>query len=1046
MATRLRTVVLLALLSLCAAAPVRAQEKEFKPAPAVAVEAEDFTVEAGWKVIANGRGNYMVDIIGFQHISGERLLGTDEKDKTASAFADVTIPVAGTYRLWVRYEYPPFCDTRFKVLVQQGGVPRAEQVMGVKDNPRYAFGEIKARPQYDPPWGPEGLVEEAVTVPGLQAGPARVYLKAVEQPQVPGVTARRHVDLVYLTSDAADAWQPAYHKRNNLYPILDAFRDAVPPRYEVRFTNRGGKPASFQANHTYNRLPWYVNEGIVAKDVPPGAASPWVGLKLQDTCHFHMVTFTAAGNEPFDVELRPRGGAVERAARGEKVYRFYLPTYPGKGEKIVTPVEQIDAILKHLKETKPIGKAPTLPLCYGGWMPLGDDSEYGRKYAQLYAAIGMRSLHPANSGPKTLENLQAAGVPLTKSWMVMSYRNPPTPENIANAQNQLAKSGLADKLLWYDYGDEIHFSEWLGMMLAPEVAKAKAAGKAVTPADLLARRWQQWIKTKRPWMAASSYWLPAWGAFDPARLKPDSSAAAAAANRYLYVDSLIFYEETAIGYVADGAKAVKAALGPHVLCGANYSAHPFYYPPSNMYVKWFRGGAADLGRHSEYFWQVGQPGPMINGYIAEHFRAGMKHNPKAVLRQYTMPHLPGNTDANFLRSAFSHLAHGATMLDFFGIGLNESFTENYVDHRGAHRYRAVRDVTHAVGLVEDLLPEAKAVPSPAALLVSDSTERWDFAGIATDLAGHAHFGPDFRKTRLCFHLERLGLWKALTFSGASPDLLIEEDLNTKALAGYKLLVVVGDCLPPEAVPALTEWVKAGGTLLATGRAGAFDPYLQENKAMLGLLGLEARTGKVETPFFRPRQELPFLKPTGILSGKDGDFGRFAISEELRPAKGTEVLATLKGSDKPAATLRALGKGRVYYVAALPGVAYLYTALQTRLVPDRGPNTHSIPEAFDVGAAHFLDKVVTAARVDSPLTTSPEGIDARLLKAPKGYVLPLANYHDKVGQEVVLSLRLDGKLGRVTSAYHGVLPARQENGRWVVTIPRLGYGDVLRLDP
>src|SRR5262249_42886566 len=151
------------------------------------------------------------------------------------------------------------------------------------------------------------------------------------------------------------------------------------------------------------------------------------------------------------------------------------------------------------------------------------------------------------------------------------------------------------------------------------------------------------LKAKRPGFKPQDYWLPGWGAVDAAKLKPDSSAAAASANPKLYVDSLLFYEEASIGFAAEGMKAVKAEFGPDVLCGANYSCHPFYYPTTTMYVKWFRGGAADLGRQSEYFWQVAQPGPMINGYIAEHFRSGMRDNPKAVLRQYTMPHAPGNT-------------------------------------------------------------------------------------------------------------------------------------------------------------------------------------------------------------------------------------------------------------------------------------------------------------------------------------------------------------------------------------------------------------------
>ena len=107
----------------------------------------------------------------------------------------------------------------------------------------------------------------------------------------------------------------------------------------------------------------------------------------------------------------------------------------------------------------------------------------------------------------------------------------------------------------------------------------------------------------------------------------------------------------------------------------------------------------------------------------------MRDNPRAVLRQYTMPHSPGNTDASFRRSVYTHLAHGARELDFFGIGMNECFTENHIDHRDHDRYRALRDATYSVGFVEDLLPESHAVASPVALLVSDSTERWDFAGV-----------------------------------------------------------------------------------------------------------------------------------------------------------------------------------------------------------------------------------------------------------------------------------------------------------------------------
>jgi hypothetical protein len=930
-------------------------------------------------------------------------------------------------------------------VVQQDGRTALDHVLGKKDSPRYAFGDPIPKAQHDPPWGPEGLMDEAVSVPALKAGKARLYLKGTAQPQTPGVAANRNVDLIYLTRDTKDDWIKHYRKTTNLYPLLDAFRDTRGPRWEVRFTNRAARPADFAVTHVYNRVPWGLSEATPVRGVAPAASSGWVGLAAQDTAHFGLTRFTNSAGD-FDLEVRPTGGPVARKLSGPSPLQLYLPPYPGKGDKLTTPVEAIDAILAHLARAPTVGKKPTEPLCYGGWMPLGQDNDYGRKYAQLYAALGFRSLHPAHSGPAALKNLQAAGVPPTKSWMVMAYRNPPTKINIARAKGELARSGMGRYLRWYDYGDEIAFSEWFRLLVEEDVARAKEAGRRFTPAQVVTARWLTWLKANRPKAKLGDYWLPRWGPLNPEKMRPDSSAAAAAANPRLYVDSLLFYEESAIRFAADGARAVRAELGADVLCGANYSGHPFYYPHSTMYIKWFRGGAAELGRHSEYFWQVAQAGPMVNGYFAEHFRAGMRDNPRAVLRQYTMPHAPGNTDANFLRSAFTHLAHGATQLDFFGVGLNETFTENHIDHRAHGRFRALRDVTHAVGLVEDLLPKSRPVPSPVALLVSASTERWDLAGIATDQAGHAPFGPDFRKARLHFHLERLGLWQALTFAGASPDLIVEEDVHAKALQGYKALVVVGDCLPPALAGPLEAWVRQGGVLLATAGAGRFDAYRQPDAALRSLFGLAERTTEERTTFLRPRQELPFLEPVGTVTGAGWEMPQLATRERVKAAKGVEVRATFKDDKSPALLERRLGKGRVFYAAALPGLAYLWSALRPPVVPDRGPATHSVPTDFDKGATALVGLVLKAAGVRPAVVARPGLVDARLLKAPGGYVLPLANYNAKVGQKVTLAVHVGAPIRKVTSAYHGALPAKDDKGVVVVTLPALGHGDVLRLDP
>ncbi len=1014
----------------------------FRPAPAVVIEAEDFLVEDGWKVVRNGEGNYMVDLVGFNHISGERLLSLPAEVKSGTANAVVDIPEAGSYRLWVRYEYPPFTDARFRVVVEQNGKQLLDQLMGTKDSVRYAAfsGKYEAKAQHDPPWGPEGLLEEVVTIAALKKGKATLKLLGVEQPQEPGRSANRNIDLLYLTRDVGDSWIKHYSQRTSAYPILDAVRDAIGPRWEARFTNRGTKNASFRVSHVYNRIPWSHSDPAEVGDLAPGSSSDWLGLGGQDTTHFGAVQFLSTG-EPFELELRPVGATtVTRKLAGPSPLRVYLPPYPNKGEEPTTPEEAIDRILAELKKHPAPGKNPTLPLCHGGWMPLGQDNAYGRKYAELYVALGFRGMHPANSGPVQRKNLEALGLKPSRSWMVTSYRHPPTRANIDRAKGQLLRDGLLDQLRFFDYGDEIHFSEWIDMLLAEDLAK----DKRLKPSEALSQRWIAWLKKHRADRPLKDYWLPEWGVVGTTPLRPDSSANAAVKNPRLYVDSLLFYEDIAIEFAAQGVKEVRAALGEEVLCGANYSCHPFYYPQTTMYIKWFRRGAADLGRHSEYFWQLAQLGPMVNGYISEHFRSGMRENPRAILRQYNMPHAPGNTDANFQRSAFTHLAHGATMLDFFGIGLNETFTENHIDHRAVSRYRALRDVTHCVGFVEDLLPQARAVPSSVALLVSESTERWDFAAIALDRAGHAVFGPKFRQTRLHFHLERLGIWKALTFLGYSPDLVTEEDVLAGKLSDKKVLIVVGDHWPRELVPALKTWVEAGGVLLGTAASGQKDSYGEPMTDWHQLAGLKRVTTRQRETFLRPRQELAFLEPLDRLAGRGPWMPILATQERIEPSDDVEIRARFASDNSPAYVARRLGKGKIYYLAGHPGLAYLWLLARPPRVPDRGPNTHALPGPLDPAVFHLPGADIAEAAGPPRLSVSGT-VDARLLEAPTGYVLPLANYAPGPLKSVELVLRDLPTIRRVASAYHGELTFTAQDKTLRVTLPSLTYGDVLRLD-
>jgi hypothetical protein len=990
------------------------------PLPGVMVEAEFFQPQGeGWRVVMNGQGNYMVDIIGFQHISGERLLSADARAADARATATVTIPEAGDYRLWARFETPTGTEERFRVEVRQGGRLVGSGELGAKDAPKFWFNSKEPMGQYDASWGSEGLADQWFDVAGLAAGPAELTLIATVQPEP---VANRNVDFLWLTRDLTDSWRTRKGVAN-LYPILDAALADLPPRYYLRLT--APEEGVYQVGYVYNRLPWYGQETPVK--LTANTPSAWLPLTRQDTTHFTTLKIARqkAAGLAVKVELAgsPDGTPLYRALDWNDpqaaVLHVGLPPYPGRyaGEQVMTIAEQYQQVLDYLRQHPSTGgRDPVAPINWGGSLPAFKRGLEADQAAALHHALGMRLFVGFQQPPKidaeaiavARERFQQWGLQPNRSIALGKYRQMPTAQNVAQAAQAARDAGVLDLVHRFDYGDEIAFSEWLSLIPKEELPQRFAA-------------WQQRHLGATP------------------HATPDSSAKAAQENPALYVDSLAFYEDEAIAEVARLAQEIPKQLGPEVRFGANVGCHPFYYPEIAKYIKWFRHGAADFGRHSEYFWQIGQPGPLINAYIADHFRSGMQDNPKAVLLQYTMPHSPGNSDASFRRTAFSHLAHGARGLDYFGIGINYTFTENYVDFRDGERFAAMRDINRATALIEDLLPTSRVAPSRVAMILSDSTERWDFAGIALDRANAAVFGPDYRTTRLCFHLDRVGIYYALVQGSRSPDLLIEEDVVAGQLANRDVAYWVGDCAPPAVVAALTTWVEGGGHLVVTAGGLRYDSSRRPLPAGNALLGLAKAELEAKQTFFRPQIELPRLAPLDHI----GELPVLGLRDRLTPGAEARVVATF-ADGSPAVVERTLGKGKVTTIGALPGVAILWAAYQPPPVPSRGVLSHQpLPRCLPAAAKLILDP---AAAVVPQLDAGADWLDARLIAGPQGRAIPVANYNADVTTPVTLTLRgLAGVTG-ITSAVAGPLKLEPGEGGAVRITWTPGYGDILRLLP
>ena len=197
--------------------------------------------------------------------------------------------------------------------------------------------------------------------------------------------------------------------------------------------------------------------------------------------------------------------------------------------------------------------------------------------------------------------------------------------------------------------------------------------------------------------------------------------------------------------------------------------------------------------------------------------------------------------------------------------------------------------------------------------------------------------------RLCDGLcsdEFAGLFYGLTRHHIPFDVLRDLDLEAPSLAAYQTLVLPNvACLTTAQAQAVTDWVRAGGHLLATYETGQYDGHGQPDDGFARqVLGVERVEGS-----FAPAdcEEYIEIAVAGAGCGADFQAGelipRCRLALKVQPTADSQVLAwymapvgRLYGqlTDRtacPALIGRDLGRGRVWYLAGSFGESYHHHA-------------------------------------------------------------------------------------------------------------------------
>ena len=974
--------VLLATLLLAGA--VFAQPGAPPPAPptVIVAEGESFTVQdaKGWK-ITHQDDSYASHTYGGMWVANGAVLSAPGASNGSVAVKAVDVPVAGAYRVWSKYQSPPYYSYTHRIEIRQRGKTVFSRVYGKIDATRlYSFGAGPMK-QLFWIWGVDHDAAEGSDPVQLDAGQAEIRLISVAGDNPAGDPM---VDFVLLTTDPSNKYTPGSS------PFV---RDALFANHlYMRFKNTTDAPKVLKFEVHGHMQPDYGghNATFPAQAVAAGEWSPWCNVAPDARlAHEEGAWLSIDGATTFPVQ-------VARDAAGKDLVGDMTVQ---NGEAIIIPVditwnktrtvrtsreiaEEYTKLCKTTWRTANGGKKPKEILYYGAFFNMN------KKWASdLKDALGYNTQLPDN-----YEHNQIDG-----------YHQ--HTHSAAEIQAFVPQIKDKSKFRMLSFGDEIGIG---GPNLndpalqAPFVAWLKAHG--ITKADL--------------------------GVDPDAALLTDRGA-----NRRIAWYAKLFGEAQSFAQFRDMTKLAKELIGPQCETGANYSPHgaPQYYGEQGQYIDVFKQNCMTMYWTEDYIFSVPQQPQMISWMLAIQDCA-IKYN-KQQIHMYIMPHAPGQTPDNFRRSLVFAIGAGARHIDNFWVAPPETFTENSIAWAYPDMYKVLHESIYDSAEVEPYQLTGTPRPNRVAILLSRATDYnerevnpFKEKDIAKDkfLALCPNAEQQGAKQILC-HVDQQQLFMALKHAQIGVDLITDDDITDGYLKKYDVLYFSGEWMSHKSVPVVEQWVRNGGVLYAAGGLGHRNEFNEEDPAMNRLLGLQGVT--VEKNLFHPRPylELPLADPIDTITLDGAQIPAIGMKQVLTPADA-KVLGTWKDGTA-AVTVRDLGKGKLFAVGTAAGCTYMKPALRQTPWARGGRKMVYNPTDFNAAATKLALLGLDAKPQSPEVTCSNPLVEALVRDSNKGTLLTLVNWDNKQLPGLTVSIKMPAapKFIRTVQGQKNIPDFKFENG-------------------
>lgn len=980
---------------------VNAQTATPTPQPQIVIaEGEHFKTvgkKVGWKLTPQDE-SWASHTYGGMWVTNGAGISAPANNYNAVATQAVQVLAAGAYRVWSKYQAPPYFNYMHKIEVLQKNKVVFSHVYGKAGTDRlWSFSA-----QSDELWWPWGVDHDTAESPPatakLSKGAAIIRLSTLPSTQPAG---DRFIDFIVLTTNLADEY-----KGFKPYGVATPFAEEAlsANKLYMRFQNTSSKPAQITLTRAGHFQPQYgqATAAFPAALVAPGQWSEW----------FNIGPFVRlVHDEGVWVKLEDGTNIPVQVARDSNGKDIVGDLKVSNGEAIVVPIDivwnkQSKVLLSRDRAAEVIdlskkwrkangGRKPQQLVYYGGfrgkepWIPpLKDAIGYNTGLPDEYDHIKRDGLHAHVYNPNEIKAFADTLTPTQKeNFRVLSF-------------------GDEIRLGEIDYND--------AAMQTKFVAWLKAKG--FTKADL--------------------------------GLEPQDAKLTKTGDARLVWYSNLFNEEERFGVFRENTRVAKEAIGSHVLTGANYSPHhlALFYGPIFQWVDVFKHNGMSMIWAEDYIFSVPEVPQIISWQFAE-MRCGAKYN-KQPIHFYVMPHAPGQTPENLRRNMVFSVGAGAAHIDNFWVGPEENYTENFVAWGRNDTFKVIHESIYDSGEIENVAIGGKLRPGRVAVVLSKATD-FNESRLMVDkskdpFTRHSKNAPQQINQIICRKDQQM-LYLALRQAQQGVDLITEDDIvDLDILKNYDVVYFAGEWIDHRAVSKLDAWVQEGGVLYATAGIGHLNEFGEDEPAMRRLLGLKNSTLEKNLYIIRTLLELPQAPPIGTIKVNGQPISAIGMKQVLVPDTA-KVLGTWQDGTA-AVTVNSYGKGKAFAVGTLAGNSYMKTGLRFMPWARGGRKMVYNPTSFSPAATSLVRLGVEAKPIATEVSCSNPLVEANVIDKDGRTLVTLTNWTNAPVKDLKVNVKMaaEPKSARQVSAQKAV-PLTYKDGTTTFSID-LQEADYVLLSP